>query len=73
MSFIATIISAGLKWALSYFMPSKDEKLGKLEVQNADQAEVINDEHVSSEVDARIDNTPDDKLVRLSDRLNNRN
>lgn len=42
-SIIGAIISAGLKYVLSYFMPSKDEKLGQLEVTNKANVEAIND------------------------------
>lgn len=36
ISILGSILGAGLKWALSYFMPSKDEKLGQLEQKTAD-------------------------------------
>ena len=38
LSFLGSILGVGLKWVLSYFAPSKDEKLGQLEV--------IDNEHI---------------------------
>lgn len=43
LSIIGAIISAGLKWALSYFMPSKDQKIGQLEVKSQEQGQAFND------------------------------
>lgn len=43
LSIFGAIISAGLKWALSYFMPSKDEKLGQLEVSDKEKTDALND------------------------------
>ena len=40
---VGIILNAGLKWLMDYFMPSKDEKLGKLEVISKDQSDELTD------------------------------
>lgn len=69
MSFITAIISAGLKWAMSYFMPSKDEKLGKLEVENADQAAIIKTDQTAKAAEDIVDRGNVEQLrTKLNDR-----
>jgi hypothetical protein len=69
---IGAIISAGLKWVLSCFMPSKDEKLGKLEVKNADQAEIIKEDQTAMAAADAVDRSDDAAAEQLRAKLNNR-
>ena len=69
---LGAIISAGLKFALSYFLPSKDEKLGQAEEANKIQAGVIKDEQVAKNVGDRVDNMSTADANQLQFDLNDR-
>lgn len=40
---IGAILSAAVKGLLAFFLPSKDQKLGQLEVKSQEQSEALND------------------------------
>ena len=42
-SILGAILGAGVKWVFSYFMPSKDQKLGQLQVKSQEQGQALND------------------------------
>ena len=42
-SILGSILGAGLKWALSYFMPSKEEKLGQFETTDKEKTDALDD------------------------------
>ena len=69
---IWNLILVVVKAGLSFFMPSKDEKLGKLEVENADKTAVIKDDqtaHAAADVVDRADDAAADVLrSKLNDR-----
>lgn len=72
LSILGAIFGAGVKWVLSYFTPSKDEKLGKLEQKSADQAETIKEMNIAKNVSDRVDGMSDADATGLSDKLNKR-
>lgn len=69
---LAAIFSAAVKGLFAFFLPSKDEKLGKLEVTEVNQAQTIKELEVNEKVSDRVDSMPDADLASLSDRLNKR-
>ncbi len=61
---IWTIISIGLKWIVSCFMPSKDENLGQLEVISKGQENELSDIQKSEAARARDNSALDSELRR---------
>lgn len=59
LTVLGAIISGGMKWVLSYFMPSKDEKLGQLEVTDKVQKESLDEIQKSKDARDSLNSNPD--------------
>lgn len=70
------LISLIVNLAVSLFMKlrtaNRDEEMGTLKAVNKINAEALKDDRIAKNVSDRIDISPDDKLVSLSDKLNSR-
>lgn len=64
IALLSTLVSAGMRWLLDRFMPSRDERLGKMEVEN----EALEKENAAMaqamRVSDRVDSLSDDDGVR---------
>ncbi len=54
-SIIAQILLAGVKWVLSYFTPSNDERLGRAEVTVDAQNKELKNVEVKKHIDDVVD------------------
>jgi hypothetical protein len=71
-SIIGAILGAAVKGLMAFFLPSKDEKLGKLEVENADQAATIKEDQTAKAAADAVDRSSDSAADALCNKLNER-
>lgn len=69
---VGIIFQAVVKGLMAYFLPSKDEKLGKLEVENADQAATIKEDQTAKAAADVVDGSNSASADELLDKLNKR-
>lgn len=72
LTILGAVLSAVVKGLMAFFLPSKDEKLGKLEATGAAQVEVIKDEQTAKTIGDRVDTMSDTDAKQLQLDLNNR-
>lgn len=69
---IGDIFAAVVKGLMSLLLPSKDEKLGKLEVENADKAAIIKDDQTAKAAADVVDRSSDAAAEQLRAKLDGR-